>query len=805
MKVTARGGATHSRTIRLWGAFSLLAGPGSLALSPPAPAILPAAGTTIYVNGETGYDCYDGLAPRPDDLCLPPPEPAVPGPFKTITKALTTIAQNPAIGSGPPYTVRVAARFHEGIGAQYVYGYSPSAVNYTGETFPLLVPPRTLLRADAANSELAPGRRVIIEGPVPPATNAVDTLQFLAGGTDNFTSEGGLDGTEIPDYGIEVRRGGRSVFLEANGLLGPRWPTIPPGPSPPVPPAMSIRIERVWFSGGAAYALDAHIETKGTGDFTVLNCQFTTAITVFVDPLSAPVGQPVPHAQHTGQALIHVYGVGDPPPPTPGALTFLTPRFADNLLTVLPGPGGVLPDVEWGMVLEPWFYTESDIQVTGLALDGAASPGVPGRGIAVGIELASNTMGGSPLPGAPGAGIFTLTGSDVRNCRVFGLALATGVWSGIYAPPTATVTRLNVSANRITGNGLVPDDPFPSISTHFEFPGAGIHMVRRPAGGSEFVGGIASNTITDNRIGIAYSAGGVPLGPVGGFSISGNTISGQDLYPPGYVPPPFSFVGADGVGMIVGDDTPGGLSFGGDLSPTFVVESNRVFDNSSHGIWLAKWWSVSNLAPLLRNNRTYQNAADGVHISLGPGVTGPGQLEPTLVHETVVFHGNGYGVNNVPGIGSAISRPVIWNSIVYSNAGAPGAPDLSGFSFPPFATGGLVNFSDFCGLPWAVACGTVPSINPPIAGCVNADPVFVAPGPPGFNLSCATGGSPCPGGCASICISPCIDAASPTGPGSPLMPVIDGTGADRTVSLNQPCPATEPPDMGAIEKQGCTP
>src|SRR5262249_26458303 len=129
-------------------------------------------------------------------------------------------ASNPLIGNGPPYVVRIAGRVYDFVfpPVPFLYG-PPGPLNSSGEMFPLLVPPRTLLMADGANSEQdlsGNTARVIIQGDLytPGATVPRDTILFSAGGTDNFTSEGGLDGTEIRPYGIEVIRGVRNVFLE---------------------------------------------------------------------------------------------------------------------------------------------------------------------------------------------------------------------------------------------------------------------------------------------------------------------------------------------------------------------------------------------------------------------------------------------------------------------------------------------------------------------------------------------------------------------------------------------------------------
>jgi hypothetical protein len=197
---------------------------------------------------------------------------------------------------------------------------------------------------------------------------------------------------------------------------------------------------------------------------------------------------------------------------------------------------------------------------------------------------------------------------------------------------------------------------------------------------------------------------------------------------------------------------------------------------------------------------------------------GAGVLGPVLVHETIWNHLNGFGVNNVNGLGV----PCIWNSIVYGN-NAPGLPagapkDLNGFIFPspptiPLGGPATVNHTDFCGAPWPVACGSVPD---PVAPdmCISAPPQFEAPGamPQNLQLICAGVTNPTPPpNCSTPCYSPgfpgggsrCIDRAfTPTPPGSnPLFPSQDATGAPRVglVAL------TAAADMGALEKQTCMP
>ncbi len=802
-------------------AVAILSGPEVAEAAALAP---PAVGTTIWVNPEIGYDCYDGLAPRPDDLCLPPPEPAVPGPFKTLTKALATIDQSPAIGNGPPYRVRFAARWHDGLSTPYVYGEASLGPNFSGETFPLDVPPRTLLIADAANSELDPGGnpiRAIIQGPrytgSPTALgpSVPDTLVFSAGGTgaapDNFTSEGGLDGREIAGYGIEVRRGLRNVFLEADGAMPAKWSNIPPGPPPSVLPAMSVRFDSVWFSGDqTAYDLCAHIEDQALGDFAVTDCQFTTSTSIFIDPMT---GDPLPDPLHTGQALVHLKSEGTVAAPL--RIAVLRPSFTRDMLTVLPDTVVGLPDVEWGLVADAQAVSDVDLNLSTLTVDGVADP-LMNQGIVVGIEFASNTGNANGL--VPRLG---LTGSAVMNCATFGAAIATGVFN-------ATRTRLDISGNRFLGNGVRPQAQFNGQSTHFEWRGAALHLVRRygvAGGNGMFMGSIASNVITGNRIGIAYSVYGQGVPGVGDVTIGGNLISGQLLYPAGYVPPAFNLPNGDGTGIILQTDNGGFGVAPRVLDSTFVVEANRIFNNQRHGVWIQGWHPGDVVVPVLRNNRTYGNGTvaapltgpvgDGVRIEQGPMMAGAGTtLAPTLVNETIVNNVNGFGVNNV--IVSAVSIPVILNSIVYDNnvgivvAGVP--KDLLGFNFgPPTPGTATVNNSDFCGTPWAVVCGTqqTPLIGPPVdsAGSISFPPDFVLPAAPAFVPRCGggCGPPPCPP-CTPTCLaaggSRCIDLGDQGGPGFPVMPLTDANGAPRAVGLNSP---VANPDMGAVEKQTCIP
>jgi hypothetical protein len=429
---------------------------------------------------------------------------------------------------------------------------------------------------------------------------------------------------------------------------------------------------------------------------------------------------------------------------------------------------------------------------------------------------------------------------------VFGLAAATGV----FAPNTVTV--LTISGNRFTGNGVRPNADYPGQSTHFEWRGAGIHLVRRAAGGipgSTFIGTIATNTITGNRTGIAYSGEGSGVGTAADLTIAGNVITGQVLFPPGYVPTPGSpnQPYGDGVGIIVGDDPIPGLVFGGTIASTFFLESNCIFGNQRHGVWIAAWNAGSSISPTLRNNRIYGNGTvlsptpmfgmmapptshDGVRIE-NPNAVVSAFVGPTLVVETIVNHANGYGVNNVvivvpPPINFVYGQPRLWSSIVYGNNGPVvgvqfpnwGGPDLFGFDFGmgnPAVGGPTVDYSDFCGFPWDPVmepCGSGPLGGPNAAGCITSPPTFVAPAAPNFIPTCAPTGTT-PPNCA--CTAPpagsaCIDAGNDAGPadssGNSLMPVRDPNGTLRIVNLYaDPTPIGGDVDMGAVEKQTCIP
>lgn len=785
-------------------------------LTPPSP--LPASGTDIYVDGERGMDCLNGLSPTPD-LCPPPPAIGS-GPFKTVTKALSTIAQNPSIGSGPPYTVRIAARWHEGLGAAFVYGPA-GAPNYTGETFPLVVPPRTLLKADAASSERhpVPGQilRAVIQGEMfgPGFIPNADTLQFLAGESDQFTSEGGLDGTEIAGWGLEVRGGLRSAYLEADYSHVSRWSQIPVGPPPadPTIPRMSIRIDGVWFSGRSAYDLDAHILEGAIGNFTVTGSRFTTDTSVAVT-----AGAPVPHSHHTGQALVHVFSESS----TDDWATVLQPTFSGLEMTVLP-QGSVLPEVVWGLEFEPQVGSDALVSVSNVRITGGADELNP-EGISIGIEFASNT--GNPLVGGqPTIPRFDLSGSHVSGCAVFGVAVATG------ASGPATLTRLEISGNTFHGNGVRPSAVYGSSSTHDHFPGAGLHLVRR---GGWFTGSVSSNFIDFNKTGIALACAGfvppfIPPPPQPqDLRISGNDIWDQEFYPAGFVTSSGLF--GDGVGVILSDDfTLGPTGTPGTIPSGYIFEGNRVHENFRHGVWILKTQAPSEISPVLRNDRIHNNGlvaapppagstpGDGVRIE---GTVGTGIFRPLLVNETIVLHPFGYGVHNVNGT----AEPILWNSIVYLNGGpvvvamppAPsGGPDLFGFFFA--TAGGLavgdprtVNFSNFCGPPHVVACGNLSNPGPPDF-CISAAPDFDGPTPPSFELRCGGAGNPSPPS-PTGCAAPCFTTMTPVGQGgsrsidrataaAPSFPQLDAKGAPRVGLIS----GAVVPDMGALEKQTCIP
>jgi len=768
------------------------------------------------------------MAPTPS---IPPPCPppgGQPGPLKTIRAALVKIAQDPVIYSNPPFTVRIAGRFHEVSSSPYIYGDAPAGqANYSGEQFlapgngSLKVPPRTLLLADASHTESDPDSDVpipvIIEGPA--LSSGIDTIEFRAEGApeDYFTSEGGLDGSEIPPYGIEVRGGQIGVSLLVDGSPGtPQWPQIPPFDPTLLVPGVSIRIDHVSFTGrGAAFDLDAHVLRSGFGNFTVSNCRFSTD--TGVPAISLPQPPPPLPPQHSGQALVHLWSTS-----LTATVPNLDPTFTSNLMTVDPagGPGGPLPDVPYGLLVEPFPGSNSFVRVSGLTVDGQASPTSP-QGIVAGLELASNT--GNPFAGATRLiPRFDLVGSTIMNCAAFGAAIATG------AAPSVTVTRLEIANNAFIGNGVRPDGTIPSSpSTHCHYPGSGMHLVCRTPG-SWFIGSITKNGFTGNVTGMALSTGStipafpLPPGPKG-LTIARNDASGQVLAPP--VPPtflcPIAGIDGDGVGMILGDDS--AIGVGGLLNKDYVIEENRVSGNARHGIWVRVNQSQSSFFPVFRNNRVWGNGtvapADGVRLFLNPAATAS-SLTATLVNETVVLHMNGYGVNNVAGVGA----PVLWNSIVYDNTGpvvAPptfpnGGPDLFGFVFPtgPPGTPGTVNFSDFCGGPWDPAmfsCGTVTT--PPVGTtheCISSPPNFVAPlsVPPNFELLCSGAGAPPSCGCSppppTGMGSACIDAGSNAGA---YLPPTDAKGTRRVVDLY---PEVTPPDgndvdMGALEKQTCIP
>jgi hypothetical protein len=804
----------------------------------PPPPTPQGGGTTIYVNAEYGLDCLSGLSPY-DDLCAPGV--TVDGPVKTITRALQIISQNPAVGSGPPYTIRIAARWHERFAAPFIYGNPPPGApnpslysGFTGgapaEAFPLQVPPVTLLKADGPNSELdAAGNPVwaVVEGP--PFSSLIDTIEFRAGFEDYFTSAGGLDGSEIRPYGIEVRGGARSVYLLADGNLPGVWPQIPDG-SPPlqlaIPAEMSVRIGGVSFSGRqAGFGLDAHILDGAQGAFNVTNCSFATDTVV-------PVGQlPASGLQgHTGKAIVHVYADSSPPP-TPPLVTVLRPTFADNVVTVSPPPppiSGPVPEVPWGLDIEAQVGTDALVTVSGLEIDGAATP-ASAEGILVGLEFASNT-GNPTVSGQRLIPQLDLVASAIHGCAVFGAAVATG------GAGTGTVTRVEISGTSFLGNGVRPGSlpNLPSASTHNHYPGTGLHLVER---GALFIGSIANNAVTGNRTGIALSSRissspfPIPAPHPIDLRITNNLVSGQLLFPPGFVCPagppstgPLCPFGA-GVGIVVADDS--GVGSAGTspmLDDKVKVERNRVFSNQNHGVWV-NLAIAGTVSPLLRNNRIWSNgtggAGDGVRIEFM--FAGAGVLGPVLVHETIWNHLNGFGVNNVGGSGV----PCIWNSIVYGN-NAPGLPagapkDLNGFIFPnpptiPLGGPATVNHSDFCGFPWGGPC-TPTAVEDPVLPhmCISAAPQFENPAPPppalpNFQLICAGVPNPTP---PPNCLTPCYAAGTPGGgsrcidrgftptpPGSnPLFPSQDATGAPRVglVAL------TAAADMGALEKQTCTP
>jgi hypothetical protein len=93
------------------------------------------------------------------------------------------------------------------------------------------------------------------------------------------------------------------------------------------------------------------------------------------------------------------------------------------------------------------------------------------------------------------------------------------------------------------------------------------------------------------------------------------------------------------------------------------------------------------------------------------------------------------------------------------------------------------------------------------AGCISSDPLFdLTADPPQFLPNCAGTGSVGTCGCAAPPAgSPCIDAGSDF---VPFLPVSDANGAPCILDLyadpTPPFPLGDV-DMGAVEKQTCTP
>jgi hypothetical protein len=696
--------------------------------------------------------------------------------------------------------VRVAAR-----GIVHDANLSPP------EVFPLRVLPGYRLKYDSVNS--LPNTAVEISGPLP--GTGFPAVEFLAVNGAQYGAYGisdGIDGTGGPTFGFEIQGGDINLLAHAGPPVGS------------VPSIVAVQIDSVSFEGEAkppgsppparsVNCLNIQALAGGRVTMTVANCSFSTETDLTLCPNVTGYTGASPAVWTDGQvpqnpALIYI--VGTELAPNQG--TFLQVTLSNALVLPLATVGPV-PEVTHGIRIEQAGTTIlSSVTIERSTVEGNANadPAVP-EGISVGICHTPYLC----------ADLLQVFSTIVQDCGQYGI-LTTPLGVG----PVVPVVEL--SGNKVLGNGTRANPvgncqfvawasctagSLPSVT--YCLPGAGI--ANECLGPQVSVGGtIDQNELLANRVGLSIVAAESP-GSVGapGLMVKRNHFEGQVYAPPLlYCDPTSPFpcstaVYYSGTGVLISAQNNGQI----DLSGLF--DSNMYTGNEGRGVLIASrnapGGPPANLSPVLVNERIWSNGTvaaagqDGATIFAGATGAGAGPVQPLFVNCTI-WGNPGFAVNNL----TATSEAILWNSIAYGNHG--GAGDLNGFVFPSVGGPALgdprtVNYSDFCGSPWdvmLVPCGS--QLDPALPHfCISAPPMFVGPPPPGFELTCGGGGTP--PGCVPPCFTPgvpgggsrCIDRANSA---APFFPIFDAKGAFRSVGLNS---TTAVPDMGALEKQTCTP
>jgi len=713
------------------------------------------AQTTLYVNAECGFDCFDGLSPVGNCDACPFPAPPDRGPFRTLSRAANEVT---LLGPGAgPFTIRIAGRA-DNAGNPFIHNTA------LGEQFPITIPHNTLVQYDPTHSDSVGGIKVraIIDG----ESSASSAVRFTAATGQVFTSSMGLDGTGGVPYGLEIRGATNgSLFLESRDTAT----------------RLDIKIEAVLLSGGTlGNSLAAYAFNDGAASFQVRNCRIEADVTN--------------GSSTSGNGVVVLRAGYDPQSgPTGAGPGIMTPEFRDTVITVDLDPAtGLVASKYYGVYCDG-YHAGSSISPSFLtvSLDGRSNPSLP-EGIDQGVYVQAASATDSA---------FSLASSTVTGCGIYGIHVAAGLGMG---PGTADIT---VADNRISNNGLRPDQLL-------FLPGSGF-LLKIDSGGV-VKADVSSNLFSENLIGMSVFAEATTPPKI---SIYNNHFALQVATPPSLDCLCTNGPCPVGVGIALFTEGQGVLDPQVVIDSNLIERNQGAGVLISHGYFFGSAGITSpvlrnnriwNNAPLVSPPPCPLLVGHGVRIqTLG---TPFGVIQPVLVNETIVQHPS-FGVINA----SAAAVPEVWNSIVYDNnpgVTSPGAAkDLSGFAFGPPAGLASVNYSDFCGAPWTatppVPCGSVSDPAFPHM-CISSDPQFEsAPPPPlapNLQLICAGGGTVPPSPCSTPCYaaglpgggSRCIDRATSS---APAYSTVDATGAPRIGLVS----GTAVPDMGALEKRTCTP
>jgi len=724
--------------------------------------------STFFVNARIGSDTNDGSSPTP--------APGNRGPFKTITRG---IQASGAPGILLPAMIRIAGTYDP---ASTSYPQAPLHYDTAlGEVFPLTVPPRILLQYDATNSDRDPSipgatYRAFVNGGATPSP----TIQFVATNGQNFTSEGGLDGSgggaAGPSQGLVFRGGSSNVYLEASGTNS----------------RLDIQLDRISceggfppaFGGGGPNAVLAFVWNGASSAIAAAGSRFSTSLS------SVP-------GSNVGVVELHA---GCPPPATgtctAGGVGTMMPTFSTSVITVGIDPGTGLPaEVEYGLFANA-ANAGSLLEATldGVTVDGASVPPNTNPGILEGIYVRPELSGT--------VSVELVSGCRVTKCRAYGVQYEVGV------AQTGGTGIISTKGGTIEKNGLaVP----PMFAGTLFLPGSGILLNLWT--GASVSGDIKGVLFDGNVIGLGvYTRSTIPPSLV----VSGNEFVSQ-VYDPALA---MACQDGTGAGLVISQ------TMGGVIDSNLVAEGNRFHGNEREAVLLMPGIvygpAGGTMEPLFRNNRIWGNGtlfvpppvppptpclpvtsygtAAAVRIDASLQGAG-GMLAPILIHETIADN-PGLGVWNV--VPSASSVPQLWNSIVWGNNAMGG--DLSGFDFVG-ATQGVVWFSDFCGAPHPPSPGGPCGSQSPSTGnnfCRSTTPGYLNPGAGDFELTCS-GTNPC----QSLCIDSAAESMDSNVPASlvPLFPTVDALNRLRVVDLNtpNPPPGTVDADMGALEKQTSLP